>query len=142
MYVWCGASRPDWSTAPPPPARCSTQINAVKEAFELVYPTSLLEVEGVEVESGVSCQVRTCMQAEGARGGMFCSERTHDMHRCSSVPPTPQQPFSDVETYRGALTRARNTATAWAAKRPGRRLPDFSVGLVRSVVLKCLLDRG
>lgn len=39
------------------------------------------------------------------------------------------QPFSDLETYRGALTRARNAAAAWGAAGRGRR-PDFAVGLV------------
>ncbi len=43
------------------------------------------------------------------------------------------QPFSDVETYRGALTRARNAAAAWDAKNPGssNQQPAFAVGLVR-----------
>ncbi len=33
------------------------QVDAVKQAFQLVYPETALRVEGVEVESGVSCQV-------------------------------------------------------------------------------------
>lgn len=44
--------------SPPSIDRSIDQVNAVREAFELVYPKTELQVEGVEVESGVSCQVR------------------------------------------------------------------------------------
>ena len=33
----------------------------MRDAFALVYPKTKLRVEGVEVESGVSCQVRRCV---------------------------------------------------------------------------------
>lgn len=41
-----------------------------------------------------------------------------------------QQPFSDLETYRGALTRAQNAAAAWGDGAGRGRRPDFAVGLV------------
>ena len=49
------------------------------------------------------------------------------------------QPFNDEETYVGALTRAKNAATAWKEKKQqegengdsssSSLLPDFTVGL-------------
>lgn len=107
------------------------QVNAVREAFRLVYPGAALTVEGVEVESGVSCQVGACVHARVYVGGCSVSSR---LQLLPAHPPTiarhgTLQPFSDLETYRGALTRARNAAAAWEG-RSGERRVDFAVGLV------------
>lgn len=130
------------------PPISSPQISAVREAFSLVYPTAALEVEGVDVESGVSCQVRACVrrsvygQATGVDGYLISASML--ITSASVQPPTPVclhlQPFSDVETYRGALTRARNAAAAWAVKHPGRARPDFTAGLVSELARMTQLD--
>jgi inosine/xanthosine triphosphatase len=69
------------------------QVNAVRQAFSLVYPDRDIEIVGFEVDSGVS-----------------------------------HQPFTEVETLAGALTRARNAAKAFEKERGGA-LPDLAVGL-------------